>query len=285
MSEVIDIPLEKRVKEAVTGNKKALSDVIRTIEKQVYALSIRFLLHPHDAEDATQEILMRIINNLSSFEGNSRFSTWVYRVACNTLISIQKKRDNKPMISFDIFAEDLAHGNEENDDGHKSNPDYQRILQEIRIGCTTAMLQCLDDDSRMSYILGEILEFDHSEAANALNVPSATYRKRLSRARKNVNEFMSDNCGLANPKNACRCNKRVSKAINAKCIDPDNLIFASSDNSAKSFPEVLDYIRSIDTAHRAAAIYRANPTDKRSEQFFSWLQSQLTEKESIEKTA
>ena len=83
-----DFSLSEQVSPAQTGDRAALEKVVGEIQDQVYRLAVQMLWHPEDAEDATQEILIRIITRLGSFKGESAFTTWVYRVACNYLLNI-----------------------------------------------------------------------------------------------------------------------------------------------------------------------------------------------------
>jgi RNA polymerase sigma factor (sigma-70 family) len=247
--------LEKSVALAQQGDRTALEAVVLAIQKDVYALALRFFWHPEDAEDATQEILVRVVTRLGSFAGRSRFRTWVYRVAVNALLSMKHKRMEESALSLDSFANDLARGLSD-----VAPPDDALLLEEIKIGCTQAMLQCLDRDHRMAYIIGEILELDHQEAAVVLGVAPATFRKRLSRARGEITTFMQHHCGLFDPKNACRCSRRASTAIRLGRVGRKNLLFATDRSRAGRFPEVLATIRGIEETRRAAALFRSHPS-------------------------
>ena len=77
--------------ESLNGNKKSLEKLIKSIDGYVYNLSIRFLWNKSDAEDATQEILIKVITNLGKFEEKSKFNTWVYRIAVNYLVNLIKQ--------------------------------------------------------------------------------------------------------------------------------------------------------------------------------------------------
>ena len=81
--------LEELVARARGGDAAALESVVAAVEKDVRRLALRFLWNPQDAEDAAQEILVRIVTGLEGFRGDSSFRTWVYRVACNALLSAQ----------------------------------------------------------------------------------------------------------------------------------------------------------------------------------------------------
>ncbi len=80
--------LEQWVAQAQQGDRQALETVIEAVQPDVQAMALRFLWHPEDAEDAAQEILIRVITHLGTFQGRSAFRTWVYRVAANTLLRL-----------------------------------------------------------------------------------------------------------------------------------------------------------------------------------------------------
>lgn len=269
--------LELEVARAKTGDRNALESVIRAVQQDVYAVALRFLGHPQDAEDATQEILIRVVTGLGSFRGDSGFRTWVYRVACNRLLTLRKQRMEQRSMSFEEFGEDLARGLSDDALTVANDPDEALLLEEIKIGCTLFMLVCLDRNHRLAYILGEIVELDHHDAAEVLEIAPAAYRKRLSRARASITSFMTTRCGLANPANACRCRRRVATAVDLGRVDPANLLFASSRDQARRFPQVLVKIRQLDETRRAAALYRSHAHVKPSDEFTSWLRALVDE--------
>jgi RNA polymerase sigma factor (sigma-70 family) len=270
--------LELEVARAKAGDRNALESVIRAVQQDVYGMALHFLWHPQDAEDAAQEILIRVFTGLRNFRGDSGFRTWVYRVCCNTLLSLRKKRMEQRTTSFEEFGSDLARGLSDDTLRVEYDLDEQLLLEEVKIGCTLAMLMCLDRNHRLAYILGEIVELDHHEAAEVLELAPATFRKRLSRARASITSFMACRCGLVNPANACRCRRRVATAVDLGRVDPANLLFASSRDHAKRFPEVLAKIRQLEDTRRAAALYRSHPEPRPSEAFVSWLRKVLDEK-------
>lgn len=271
-----DHSLERDVARAKGGDRHALESVVRAVQKDVYGVALRFLWHPEDAEDATQEILIRVIAGLGGFRGDSNFRTWVYRVACNALLTMRGKRMERQM-TLEEFGDDLARGLSDDPLRVEDDMDARLLLEEVKIGCTMAMLLCLDRDLRLAYILGEIVELDHREAAEVLEIAPATFRKRLSRARASITAFMASRCGLTNPDNACRCRRRVANAVALGRVDPAHLLFATSFEQAKRFPQVLSKIRQLEETSRAAALYRSHPYPHPSEAFASWLRRVLDE--------
>ncbi len=268
-----DQSLELEVARAQAGDRSALESVIRAVQRDVYAVALRFLWHPQDAEDATQEILIRVITGLGGFRGDSGFRTWVYRVACNTLITLRKQRMEQRSMSFEEFGEDLARGLSDDSLHVEHDVDKELLLEEVKIGCTLAMLMCLDRKQRLAYILGDIVELDHHEAAAVLEIAPAAFRKRLSRARARITSFMVSRCGLVNTANACRCRRRVASAVAHGRVDPADLLFASSLKQATAFPQVLVKIRQLEETRRAAALYRSHPVPQPSDAFISWLRT------------
>ena len=167
------------VERAQNGDREALEGVVVSIRGRVHALALRMLWNPEDANDATQEILVRIVTRLATFRGESSFTTWVYRVAANHLLTVRKSRLEEQRYTFDRFGGELDEGL--TDETQADGAARDLLLQEVRVGCTLGMLQCLDRPHRLAYILGEILELEGGEAARVLEIGAATFRKRLSR--------------------------------------------------------------------------------------------------------
>jgi RNA polymerase sigma factor (sigma-70 family) len=95
--------LEDLVQQAKDGKKEALESLVRRIQDRVYGLALRMLGYPADAEDAAQEILVKVVTHLDSFRQESAFSTWVYRVAANHLLTTRKRLAEKQTSSFEDY--------------------------------------------------------------------------------------------------------------------------------------------------------------------------------------
>lgn len=195
---------------AKAGDANALEALVRAVQTNVYRIAVRMLADPQLAQDATQEILIRIVTKLSTFHGESKFETWTYRVATNYLLTAKKVISRDPGLSFQLFADDLLNGLA---DETSAAPEHHVMLNELRIRCTMAMLLCLDREHRAAYVLGEVFEFDQREAADILDISPANFRKRLSRARTSVQDFTAASCGLANVNAGCSCRKRLPAAM------------------------------------------------------------------------
>lgn len=250
------LPLEALVARAQEGDRDALDAVVRRIQDQVYRLALRMLWHPADAEDATQEILVRIITHLGAFRGASAFTTWVYRVATNYLFTTRRRRAEHQALSFDEFAADLAQGLSDDPFSDPEEAVERLLVEEVKVGCMQAMLQCLSREERAAYVLGDIFGATDTDGAEIFGISPAAYRKRLSRARLAIRAFMRSTCGLVNPDNDCRCHRRVTTAIVKGRVDPDNLLFARGGED----PDVLRGVAEMKELDRAAALFRGHPS-------------------------
>jgi RNA polymerase sigma factor (sigma-70 family) len=247
--------LEDVARRALDGDPNALDLLVRALQGDVYGLALRMLWNREDAEDATQEILVRIVTKLSQFDFQSRLRTWVYRVAVNYILDLRKSPTERMNLTFARFAHDLAEGlsSEGPLDGERS-----LLTEEVKIGCTLGMLRCLDRPHRLAYVLGEILDLSGPEASEALGITPHVFRKRLQRARDAIVEFTRAYCGLVSDGAACRCNRRVAVAVHLGRANADALAFAER---SASFEESRAVVRRVEEARWALEVHRsAHPT-------------------------
>jgi RNA polymerase sigma factor (sigma-70 family) len=251
--------LEVLVERAKDGDRAALEAVVEAVRHRIYNLAVRMLWHPADAEDATQEILIRIITHLGSFRGESAFTTWTYRVASNYLLTTRKRRAEREELTFERFAEQLDEGLGPEPPNLADDVETRLLVEEVKIGCTQGMLLCLDRDHRLAYILGHVFGLTSNEAAEISGTSAATFRKRLSRARGRIHGFMARKCGLVNPTNPCRCTRRLDHAMQIGRVVPGNLLFAGHGISAEPDRSTLDAVREMEQLHSAADLLRGHP--------------------------
>jgi RNA polymerase sigma factor (sigma-70 family) len=106
----MDGELSSLAAEAQRGSKDALEALVRAAQRPVYNVALRMLRHPADAEDATQEILIKLVTHLSQFRAESAFSTWMYRIASNHLLNLRTRDRAAGSTSFDQLAGRIAQG-------------------------------------------------------------------------------------------------------------------------------------------------------------------------------
>src|SRR5262245_50079171 len=98
---------------AADGDARAVADIVRALERPIYGIALRMLADRQDAEDATQEALIRIVTRLAQFRGESRFSTWAYRIAVRRVLDFREQRAAAARVTTEQFAADLAAGRDE----------------------------------------------------------------------------------------------------------------------------------------------------------------------------
>ena len=244
------------VARAVGGDKAALEKVVRLLQDPLCRLALRMTWRPADAEDATQEILIRVVTRLASWRGEVELLTWAYRIGVNYLLNLRRKTPREAQqLSLDEFRADLADGLA--DAGYRG-PEAAVLAEEVRLSCTQSMLQCLERGGRVAFVLSDIFELSSADAAWILQTSPAAYRKRLERARHRIRAFMESTCGLVNPGAFCRCARRVPKAIAAGRVDPRRPSFTVHpvSPSGRGVAEAADQLHRL---HDAAAVLRAHP--------------------------
>src|SRR4029453_5802263 len=244
--------VEAVAKRVLEGDRDALDTLVRELQGDVYGLALRMLWNREDAEDATQEILVRTVTRLSQFDFRSKLKTWVYRIAVNYILDVKKSPVERMQLNFDRFAEDLAAGL--SSDG-PADAERSLLIEEGKVGGTPGILQCGDRPDRLGFVLGEIFDLPGPEAADALEITPELFRKRLQRARNAIESFTRTSCGLASDTAACACHRRVPAALNAGRVHADALNFATK---ASSYAETRDLVRHVKNARRALEVHRTS---------------------------
>jgi len=133
----------------------------------------------HDAEEVTQEAFIRVFLKLDTFQQNSQFFTWLYRVAFN--IALSRKRRRKVRVSLDQQREEIG----EDVVDPSEHVDAELIRQDKRDLLQTALNQ-LSEEHRAILVLREMNESSYEEIAEILTLSIGTVRSRLNRARKQL---------------------------------------------------------------------------------------------------
>src|ERR1043165_6852313 len=185
--------LEQHVQAAADGNRESLEAIVLAIHDDIYNLSMRMLGDPTDAQDATQEVLIKVITHIGSFRGESSFRTWVWRIATHHVLRM-KRTQFEATMDFSVLEEMIDAGSSKPFDS--SDLDVQRLAIEVRPGCPRAMLIALDRPERIVYILGDMFGLTSDQASQVLEIDAAAFRKRLERARKRLGGLKQRKYGL-----------------------------------------------------------------------------------------
>ncbi len=129
-----EVTIDDLARRAADGDRDALSALVRELQHPMYRLALRFLGHPDDAQDACQEILVRIVTHLGSFEGRSKFTTWAYTVATRSLLRAKRGFVEASVQGPEQFAAFLDAGMGEIDPTMEQ-AEYRMLCEEVRISC------------------------------------------------------------------------------------------------------------------------------------------------------
>lgn len=227
MEHITNSELLPLIDRAVAGDKQSLEAVIASVQDLVFNLSLRMLGTFPDAEDASQDILLKVITHLSSFRGDSAFSTWVFRIAVNHLKNCRKGMFAQHPLRFEFYGDDIRNGRTDDVPDLTQDVEKSLLAEELKLSCTNVMLQCLDPESRCIFILGTMFRLDSRTAGKLLDITPEAYRQRLSRIRRKMADFLGEYCGEYGD-GTCRCLDRVNYAIQNHRISPVRLEYTAA---------------------------------------------------------
>jgi RNA polymerase sigma factor (sigma-70 family) len=281
----IEPGLEQLVEQARQGDEEALEAVIRGIQDRIYNLAVRMLWHPSDAEDATQEILLKVITHLSQFRHESAFTTWVYQIAKNHLLTMRRHRAETNPLTFAFIGDELEAVEAERSQANsvlesKDGVEQGLLVQEVQLRCTLGMLLCLDREHRLAYILGEVFEVSSAQGASILTISEAAFRKRVSRARARLQKFMEPNCHLVNEAHECNCVRQLAQSSSAEKRRLATLLATHPLGVSAFQPDAGLQAQARELGHleRVGAIFRSHPSFAASDRFVLAIKKLLASK-------
>jgi RNA polymerase sigma factor (sigma-70 family) len=256
----ISHPGDEVLRCAAQGDIAAIDAMLRAIQPGVFNLAVRMLGNRDDGADACQEILLKIVTHLSSFRSESNFTTWVFQIARNHLLTSVTRSQEHPTTSLDAMTERLAIGLTFSSNDAVLTAQDKLEAKQIAISCTQNMLMTLDRDHRLAYLLDVIFGLSSEEGAAVLGINSAAFRKRLSRAKHSLDQFTTAQCGLNNPTNStadCRCEKQLPalRSLKARGHRSANLTAIYPDEIEEASRQLDSIVRLSD----ASALFQAHP--------------------------
>ena len=177
------------IKKAKKGDSAAFSALMEQHFAMIYNLALRMSGNPDDASDLTQEAMIKLFKNIGAFEGKSKFSTWVYRVAANTCLDELRKIKRKKTVSLDAEyeTEDGSVGYEAEDTA--PTPDVSAERSELKNIVAKAVSR-LGEEYRTAVILRDINGLSYTEIAEVIGCSVGTVKSRISRGRANLKEIL-----------------------------------------------------------------------------------------------
>lgn len=216
---------EQLIEKALSGDKASLELLITRNQDWIYNVALTFVGDADEAADLTQEVLIKVITKLDTFEQRSRFRTWMYRILKNHFLNMKRGRHEVNAPTFEQFGEGLDQLPDESLSNYTYEVEEKFLVNEAKISCMKGMLLCLDREQRLIFIIGELFEFPDSVGSEIMEISKQNFRIKLHRAKKQLYNFMDHKCGLINKSNPCRCHRKTAGFIKMGYVDPKALHF------------------------------------------------------------
>lgn len=276
-SEVVDESTDADlIEQARQGSREALEKLVLRHQAWIYNIAVRMVFHPQDAEEVSQEVLIKAITHLGTFQGNSQFRTWLYRITANHVLNMKRRGGEGEPQTFSSYANAINGTPDLDLPDPKTVPvDVPLLVEEAKISCTTGMLLCLDRKQRLIFTLGEIFRVSDTVGGEILEMSADNFRQSLSRARRDLYQFIHGQCGLINANNPCRCPKKTKGFIEAGHVDPDRLQFAPA-HRQRIVQAAEGVVRTVENTleEQYATIFREHPFLEPQDQI-GWLRQLL----------
>ena len=271
-----DVEDSELVRQASGGSRAALEQLILRHQAWIYNSAVRMVFDPQEAEDVTQEVLIKAVTRLSSFKGESKFRTWLYRITANHVLNMKRRGGESLPHTFSSYATAINDTPDLDLPDPKAVPvDVPLLVEEAKVSCTTGMLLCLDRKQRLVFTLGEIFGASDTVGAEVLEMSPDNFRQSLARARRDLYQFMNNQCGLVNAANPCRCPKKTRGFIEAGHVDPHRLRFVPV-HVRRIRDAAPDAVREVDdvAGGQYTSIFREHPFLEPKDQI-GWLRRLL----------
>ena len=171
---------EELARRAADGDRAALDELLRVIEPRVLRQVSRFLPYRQDAEEATQDVLLKVATRIGTFEGRSKFSTWLYEVTANQARQTYRSlRRRAAESTTDVPVE-------------RPDPRTTSVIAGSRLDLLDALerLETEHPDLVRAFVLRDLSDLEYADIARLLDVPVGTVKARIHHARRYVRESL-----------------------------------------------------------------------------------------------
>ncbi len=169
-----------------SGDLEAFEGIIRLYERRILGMAIQMGLAPADAQDACQEVFLRVFRYLGGFRAGERFESWLWRIGVNVIYDSLRQRRDREEVSW----EGVFRGGE----GYPSGAAGLQIAVENADLCAKVLsrMEVLTPQERMVFVLRELQDLDTAEVARAMRISSITVRRHLSSGRRKLRDVLRD---------------------------------------------------------------------------------------------
>ncbi|WP_313341448.1 sigma-70 family RNA polymerase sigma factor [Sedimentibacter sp.] len=179
------------IEQSRQGDVDAFEELIKDYKKVAYNIALRVLRNVEDAEDASQEALIKVFKNIQNFNMQSTFKVWMYRIVVNTCIDFKRKK-NLNVVSIDETIDLGGNGQMHREIADDSNNPDMLVERNFNNKLINDAVNKLEDDYKTIIILRDIQGFSYSEISEILTCNIGTVKSRLNRARKSLKEILEN---------------------------------------------------------------------------------------------
>ncbi|MBD3403581.1 sigma-70 family RNA polymerase sigma factor [candidate division GN15 bacterium] len=181
---------ERRVKELIRqfrdGDQRAFSELVRRYRNQVAALAYKMVNDYDEAADIAQIVFVKMSKNIWRYDERKKFYTWLYRITVNASIDYMRKHSRHRHEPLENFHESLESVNSSNPDQYYRRRQVSRYISEVA--------QTLNDKQRSAFLLRDVQGCKVDDVATIMNMPEATVRWYLHRARAKIRRELRRRC-------------------------------------------------------------------------------------------
>ncbi len=210
---------------SLAGNQNALEDLILRHQSWIFNIALTMTGDVHLAEDVTQEVLIKVITKLSTYQPQkAAFRTWLYRIVANHILNM---KENKKEL---FFAKMLANNDDVELINNQPDPRKQpagnslRMKEETKAHCILCMLLCLSRRERMVFTLAGVFGVTDKTGAEICEMSRTNFRQSFLRSRRKLHDFFSRNCSLLDDRNPCTCAGQATHLLKSGIINPRQLL-------------------------------------------------------------
>ncbi len=183
------------VERARNGDRRAFEVLVRRYERRLYCFALNIVGNPEDAREVAQETFLKVFRRLDTFQGQSRFSTWLFRVARNAAFDFLRRKRGRP-----VAVAEFDDARDHSDAGDAADPwtapvrgaDPLKALRDRELGAQIERaIEQLSPAHREILLLREVEGLSYEELATVLGIPKGTVMSRLFHARKKVQKMLA----------------------------------------------------------------------------------------------
>lgn len=180
---------QELVSRAKQGDQDAFSQLVEANQNKIYTLALRMTGSPEDGADLAQEAFLRAWRSLPSFQGESNFSTWLYRLTSNLCIDFLRREKRRRAVTAAVPLDGEEDSPPTQVPDHRFTPESEWERKELRAALDRGLSK-LSDGHRQVLVLRELEGLSYAEIAGRLELEEGTVKSRIARARMSLRNIL-----------------------------------------------------------------------------------------------